>query len=638
MTTALLLLLTLPLLGFAQALLLGKDRSKWASSLSTLLMAAGFGLSLYLALPFLTEHAAPWVVRTAWFTFPGLSLHAGFYLDAIGAVLLLIVTTVSLLVHLFSLVYMGHDPAKHRYFAYLGLFTAAMLGLVVSENLLQLFMCWELVGLASFLLIGFWYQKPAAAQAAKKAFLVNRIGDVCFLAGLAVLYAQAQSWSLPDIAPLQEAWLPGLLLFLGALGKSAQFPLQVWLPDAMQGPTPVSALIHAATMVAAGVYLLVRVAPLLEPILPVIALVGATTALLGALSATVQQDIKKVLAYSTISQLGYMVLGVGSGVAEAAFFHLTTHAFFKAGLFLSAGAVIHYLHEQQHAGRLSEELDAQDFGTMGGLHRHLPAVSIAFILCGAALAGLPLFCGFLSKEAILAGAFAQANALPAWMGLMAAALTPFYIARAWKLAFAGTNQAGLQAGGPKLAKSMSAIVLLLGLLSLAVWFGPNVLHADHSWLMHLFGGEIPHALSWLAWVSVALAIGGIALALLRKRPGRAKVEAGLLERIAFQHFYLDAAYSATVVPLNVVLGKMMHWVDGHVIDPILHVLSRGQVVVAQVVGWVDKQGVDGLVNGLARLASRVGATMRTPASGQVQTYLIRALVATAVGVLWLIFW
>ncbi len=384
----------------------------------------------------------------SWLNLDDLKVNIGLHLDRLSLIMLLVVTGVGSLIHIYSTGYMHDDPGKGRFFGSLSLFMFSMLGIVLADNLVMMFIFWELVGVSSYLLIGFWYQKPSAADAAKKAFITNRLGDFGFILGIILVWATLGSVGFAELqtrlghAP--AAWagvaaVAGFLIFCGAMGKSAQFPLHVWLPDAMEGPTPVSALIHAATMVAAGVYMLCRVFFLFgaqsvwpAPLgflngwtaLDLIAVIGGFTALLAALMAVQQDDIKRILAYSTLSQLGYMVMAVGVAKPGAAMFHLTTHAFFKALLFLGAGSVIHACHHEQNIWR------------MGGLKDKLPATYKTFLIGTLALCGLPGFSGFYSKDAVLAAA-ADRSALLFIVGVLVAFLTTFYMSRLFLVAFLG---------------------------------------------------------------------------------------------------------------------------------------------------------------------------------------------------------
>ncbi|RME93516.1 MAG: NADH-quinone oxidoreductase subunit L, partial [Verrucomicrobia bacterium] len=394
-----------------------------------------------------------------WIRLGQATVQLGWVLDPLSAAMAAMVSFVGLLIFIFSIGYMAHDENFTRFFGFLALFGAAMLGLVIANSLLLLFICWELVGLASYLLIGFWFHKPSAAAAAKKAFITTRVGDLGFLLGMVWLHAQTGTLTFYDggAGCLEGAALNGLagaglrwaapavgialLLFCGAVGKSGQVPLHVWLPDAMEGPTPVSALIHAATMVAAGVFLMARVYPLLAvgagpdgvtPALTVVTWVGAITALFAACIAVAQYDIKRILAYSTVSQLGYMFLGLGTGGVAVGMFHLLTHAFFKALLFLGSGSVIHGCHEEQ------------DIRHMGGLKKYMPVTFLTYAVGMLALAGFPLFfSGFWSKDEILHAAHGwPVSHLPFWMGLLGAVLTAFYMTRQVCYVFFGKYRGG----------------------------------------------------------------------------------------------------------------------------------------------------------------------------------------------------
>jgi NADH-quinone oxidoreductase subunit L len=382
--------------------------------------------------------AQPTELKITWLSVGGLQVQLGLHLDLLSLLMLLIVTGVGSAIHIYSYGYMHDDRGLARYFASLSFFTFSMLGIVLSTNFLEMFFFWELVGLSSYLLIGFWYDRPSAADASKKAFLTNRVGDFGFLLGILVLWSLLSSLDFGELQQKLTAdpralgdltTVAGLLIFCGAVGKSAQFPLHVWLPDAMEGPTPVSALIHAATMVAAGVYMLCRTYFLFNlpgsHALMVVAWVGGFTALLAAVIAVQQDDIKRILAYSTLSQLGYMVMAVGVHGPTPAMYHLTTHAFFKALLFLGAGSVIHSLHHEQNIWK------------MGGLMSKMPVTAWTFLIGTVALAGVPPFSGFYSKDEILAAAFHQNLALFA-LGTLVAILTTFYMVRLFVVAFCGS--------------------------------------------------------------------------------------------------------------------------------------------------------------------------------------------------------
>src|SRR5271170_1485702 len=427
-------ILFLPLLA-AAVITLFTLRCKTTSSLISIgAIVIGFVLSLV----FINAngwHPAVTEISKNWLTIGDLQIDFGLELDALSLMMLLIVTGVGGAIHIYSFGYMHEDKGMARFFAFMSLFTFSMLGIVLANNFIEMFIFWELVGVSSYLLIGFWFEKPSAGDAAKKAFIVNRLGDFGFLLGILMVWgilgslnfsALQNSITANPVALGTMATIAGLLIFCGAVGKSAQFPLHVWLPDAMEGPTPVSALIHAATMVAAGVYMLCRILFLLNAdALHVIAYIVGFTALLAALIAVQQNDIKRILAYSTLSQLGYMVMAVGLSGPTPAMFHLTTHAFFKALLFLSAGSVIHALHEEQ------------DIWKMGGLKKKMPVTFWTFIIGTLALSGVPPFSGFYSKDSILGQALEQHNYLLFAVGAGVAGLTTFYMFRLFYVAFLG---------------------------------------------------------------------------------------------------------------------------------------------------------------------------------------------------------
>jgi NADH-quinone oxidoreductase subunit L len=427
MNTAAWLILLLPLLS-AVVIGLGAFRSRKASAaISVGAVTGSFLLTLLLVAAGGKLHPS-----VAWLAIEGLEIDIGLQIDSLSKLMLCVVTGVGSLIHIFSLGYMKEDRDFSRYFAFLSLFIFSMLGIVLANNFVMMFIFWELVGVSSYLLIGFWFEKPSAADAAKKAFLTNRVGDFGFLIGILMVWAAMGSINFVAIESKLETGtaaitgLAGFLIFCGAMGKSAQAPLHVWLPDAMEGPTPVSALIHAATMVAAGVYMLCRVVFLIEDTwaMETVAWIGGLTSLIAALMALQQDDIKRILAYSTLSQLGYMVMAVGLGSPDAAMFHLTTHAFFKALLFLGAGSVIVALHHEQNIWR------------MGGLRERMPKTYWTFLIGTMALCGVPLFSGFFSKEAILDVAL-ENNILLFLVAVFVALLTTFYMTRLFVVAFMG---------------------------------------------------------------------------------------------------------------------------------------------------------------------------------------------------------
>jgi NADH-quinone oxidoreductase subunit L len=507
--------LGLPLLAFVLVIFNQRALGQQAHLIAIPAIAFSCVLSFYVAWVKLHSTAPDSLESTfEWIRFgvvPGigaLSIRFGVLVDNISVVMMVVVTVVSLLVHIYSSEYMNGDVRYARYFAYLGLFTFAMLGIVMAGNFLQLFIFWELVGFSSYSLIAHWYEREAPQRAGWKAFIINRIGDVFLWIGILLLYGQFHTFNFREIFGFVNEGLPvsfsflgfspetsltiaGLLIFGGAVAKSAQFPLHVWLPDAMEGPTPVSALIHAATMVAAGVYLMARVFPLLTAdAMLVIACTGAFTSFLAATIALAQNDIKRVLAYSTISQLGLMILAIGSGAVAAGMFHLVTHAAFKACLFLGSGSVIHaILHAKGET--YDHETDAQDIRSMGGLARRMPITAWTFVVAALALTGLPLMAGFMSKDEILAGALAYgdlqggiASAIP-WVAFGVTMLTALYMWRQVFLVFFGTPAKPQL--NEKIRESswiMTAPLVVLAFLSLWFFYGKNPLSPESGWFLN----------------------------------------------------------------------------------------------------------------------------------------------------------
>ena len=490
-----------PLLGSAIAGLLGRqigDRASQAVTITCMVVAAFCGVSAFL--PFLEGTAEAGIVPLgSWMAVEGFNVQWALRYDTLSAMMVAMVTFIATLIHIYSVGYMSHDKTVPRFFSYLSLFSFAMLMLVTANNLVQLFFGWEGVGLASYLLIGYWYEKPSACRAAIKAFLVNRVGDLFFACGIALIFAVFGTVEFPEIfadipAHLNDSYrilggtfrayeVIGVLLFLGAMGKSAQIGLHTWLPDAMEGPTPVSALIHAATMVTAGVFLMARMSPIMEyaPFaLGFVTFIGATTCLFAATIGCVQNDIKRIIAYSTCSQLGYMFVAAGVGAYQVSVFHLFTHAFFKALLFLSAGAVIHAMS------------DEQDIRRMGGIWRKIPVTYAVMWIGSLALAGIPIFAGYYSKDAILEAAWARHSALGQygfWCGVIAAFLTAFYSWRLLILTFHGEPRADKHTMDHVHESPAVMLTPLIVLAIGAVLTGIVFQHAfiGHEW--HAFWGE-----------------------------------------------------------------------------------------------------------------------------------------------------
>lgn len=624
-------ILMLPLVGALLSFFVFKKRPG-----ETLVVFFGFVLIYAIYAYFLIPYDSG--VEVSWLVVGNHEFRIGLYYDQLAGIMTIVVAIVALLVALFSIEYMKHDEARPRYFAQLGLFAFSMYGIVLSSNLLLTFIFWELVGFSSYLLIGFWFAKEAPSISSLKAFLMNKIGDVGFLLGIFILFAFFKTLNIQELIgldPVNAAIPPALLiamgigLFLAAVGKSAQFPLQTWLPDAMTGPTPVSALIHAATMVAAGVYLMVRVFPLLAPeVLTIIGVTGGITAFMGAFAAFAQNDIKRILAFSTVSQLGYMIMAVGAGFPVVGFFHLTTHAFFKAGLFLCSGSIIHYYHETNHTAGF----DPQDIRNMGGLRKVLPVTFLAFTLCMLSLAGLPLFSGFLSKEMILNGLMV-ADHLPGFVvifGLASVFMTAAYMARLYFRVFFSQSK-----DEPRYQESwlMKLPLILLALLSMGLIFSPNPFSPEGSWILPIlavFTGSVSAGHSILVTiVSVGLALSGLLFSYLYVEKGMLAGMVTLAKKYLFaisnKNFFLDDIYILAIVNGSKRFAGISYWWDQKVIDRLVNGIGKTQVVVAYLTGWFDKNIVDGLINFIHMLISFIGNRTRQIQGGNLQNYLAWAV-------------
>ncbi|MDV3310768.1 MAG: NADH-quinone oxidoreductase subunit L [Cyclobacteriaceae bacterium] len=596
-------------------------RYSWLVSLTAsfmlLLAVAGAVLLAWTAGLHETRHFS-----TPWFTMGERTVSAGILIDKYAVVMVLVVTIVSFLVHVYSAGYMAGDGAIRRYFVMLGFFTFTMLGIVLSDNLLILFMCWELVGFSSYMLIGHWMELPDAAHASRKAYMMNRVGDLGFVAGLMIVYRNAGTFDITALASLPaQDWetAAALCFFLAIAAKSAQFPLLTWLPDAMAGPTPVSALIHAATMVAAGVFLLARIHFLFPPpALMVVTVAGLATALTGAAAALGHFDIKKILAYSTVSQLGLMITALGAGAKDPALLHLLTHAFFKAGLFLAAGAIIHTLHQVQRS--TGEAYDVQDIRNLGGLQKVMPVTFGVFILCGASLSGIPMFSGFQSKEAILAhilnGSGMWAMAIASGV-LLTTFLTVVYTFRLIWFVFVteGSRSERLQwTNVPEVPFVMRFPMIVLGLASL--WWIVSLSPFSFSgWFMT---GNAD-ALTTLVSVGVVLVALAFAVGFFRRKSAPPRTS-----DVFTNTFYLDALFTLAVTRPVGHLSSLFAWVDRKYIDGFLHGTAYAQVTLAHIVGWIDRAIVDGLVNFIARLTAWSGALVRTFQSGNIHMYIFWA--------------
>ncbi|MBI3804773.1 MAG: NADH-quinone oxidoreductase subunit L [Nitrospirae bacterium] len=614
------LILLLPLISAAVITVFTRKSPKVSAAISVGAVVGSFLLTLGPLLHRLAEPDAP-AVESYWYwiNLPTLQIKMGVLIDNLSVVMLFVVTGVASLVHIYSTEYMHGDSSYSRYFASLSFFTFSMLGIVLSNNLVQTYIFWELVGLASFSLIGFWFEKPSAAEACKKAFLTTRVGDFGFVIGIVLLYFTAGSFNFAELqATLKTGGLPAglitasaILVFMGAVGKSAQFPLHVWLPDAMEGPTPVSALIHAATMVAAGVYLVARTFFLFAAspsALEYVAYTGGITAIMAATIAIAQNDIKRIIAYSTLSQLGLMMMGLGVGGYTAGMFHLTTHAFFKALLFLGAGSVIHAVH-------------TQDIWEMGGLSKYLKITAPTFLIGALANAGVFQLAGFWSKDEILVATVESHHYFLYIVALATSFFTALYMFRLFFVVFTGPSHKKEEAhahghgahghdghgaghGDPHESPPIMTVpLMILAFFSIFVgfWGAPFM---EHGFASFIHFGEGHHGVFHLsiAFAGTAVAVGGIALAWAFYSAHLFSADA-LVARFPFIHRTLQNKYY---------FDELYFWMIKHI-----------QGGIALICNWVEEWVViNFVVNGFASLTAWFGATLRLSETGRLQTYLM----------------
>jgi len=573
-----------PLIAFLILLAVGRQLNRYSAHIGFIASLVSFIFSILILIERLGEETNYTWNDWDWLSVGGLSLQMGFEITNLNALMLVIVTGVSMLVNLYSAGYMKNDDRIHVFFSYVALFTFSMLGLVISENILELYIFWELVGVCSFLLVGFWYFKPEAKAAAKKAFIVTRIGDVGLFIAILLLF-----WYMPghqlSFSAIHNALSEGaissgivtliaILIFVGAIGKSGQFPLHTWLPDAMEGPTPISALIHAATMVAAGVYLVAVTYPVFEAsatALTVVAIVGAFTALFAATIGIAQNDIKRVLAYSTVSQLGYMMLALGIGAQVAGIFHLFTHAFFKALLFLAAGSVIHMVHKQ-------------NINEMGGLGKRMKITAWTFGIGALALSGIFPLAGFWSKDAILAVAYDE-NPLYFAVGLIAAFFTAFYMARVFFLVFAGKPRTPYEGQEPKESPAVMTIpLILLAIMAVVAGF---VFTPFNPWLGEWLGGAAEEHVNWTVMIlSNVVGLLGIGLGYLMYKKGSIARDAvssrvPALYNLVHNKYYIDELYQLIVVVPLKALGDLLSLFDRYVVDGVVKLAAGSALYVGR---------------------------------------------------------
>jgi NADH-quinone oxidoreductase subunit L len=661
----------LPIVASGCIALLKQPRKKAAAALSI----GSLGVSLLLSLAAFAHVLSGWLAGNAvrefsnftWIRFGASAVELGWVLDPLSAVMLVMVCFVGLLIFIYSTGYMAHDENFTRFFCFLSLFAGGMLGVVISNSILLLFMSWEIVGLTSYLLIGFWYQKPSAAAAAKKAFLTTRVGDIFFLLGIVWLFTQTgtllfynhgtgslEPLALADLLTqhaglgLTAAGAIGLLIFAGAAGKSGQLPLHVWLPDAMEGPTPVSALIHAATMVAAGVYLIARVYPLMQAGAPesgvttsltVVTWVGASTAVFAALIAVAQNDIKRILAYSTVSQLGYMMAGLGMGGVAVGMFHLITHAFFKALLFMGAGSAIHGCHEEQ------------DIRHMGGLKESMPKTFITYAIGMLALCGFPIFfSGFWSKDAILEAAqHWTVGRAPFYMLVFGALLTAFYMTRQVSYVFFGRYRGhGHAHESPAVMTTPLAILaffaIALGALGTPAWPWFRVFLEGRAAEFSFGGFSEPGLFALMATSSLVVFLGiGLGWAIygnkspLPAAPDAIEAAVPQVWTVLKNKFYIDELYGVTVIAFYAWWAKVADWFDrrvwGGAVAGVMWIFG----LFAQLNRFLDANVVDGTFDKGCEELSNGGGLLANIQSGVVQNYL-RILALAVVALVLILFW
>ena len=662
-----LLILFLPLVAFIINIIFGKRlprQGDWVS-IGAILITLILSLSLLMNMLMNWDSDFSHEAVISWIDLGAFKINLGFFVDNITVVMLVVVSLISSMTHIFSLEYMKGDIRYNRYYAYLGLFTFSMNGIVLANNVMSLYIFWELVGVSSYLLIGHWFEKHSAADASKKAFLTNRVGDIGFFIGIMIMFTAIGSFNFQDLFKgVSEGLVTGSLLtfaglglFMGAVGKSSQFPLHIWLPDAMEGPTPVSALMHAATMVAAGVYLTVRLFPLFSPeALTIIAYVGGFTALFAATIAITQNDIKKVLAYSTVSQLGYMILAVGVGNYIAAFFHLLTHAMFKACLFYGSGSVIHSMHHSLHELK-DHDTDPQDMRNMGGFKSKMPLTHWTMLIATLAISGVPLFSGFLSKDAILAGTLAFAQQYPQHFllpifGFGAAAITAFYMFRLIFMTFYGK---------PKMKKVFNGIhesprvmtfpLVLLAGLSFFIFYTLPYFNpfSDHGWFTELIKASdsavpgnpsakeiyqgVHHAHYTAMALSLLVAALGIGLSYLMYIKEKFSAEAwarrmGFFYKLSLNKYFFDENYNRFLYQPFLKLSRGVAYVDWDLYDKYF-INGFGHVTkfLSKITGRLDYEGLDQtLVDGVGRRTQWFGEKLKQVQTGRLQNYMLFALI------------
>ena len=645
----------LPLLAFVINFLLPKNQFKWAGLVanSAILLSLIFSGIIFSRV---WESGHILHQRMVWLTIGNTTVYAGVLLNNLSVLMLLLVNLIALPVHIYSTAYMKGDENYNRYFAYLSFFCFSMLALVVVDNLVLFYGFWELVGFSSYLLIGFWYKREKAVKANKKAFIMNRIGDIGLLTAIIIIFTQFHTFDIDQLfsakglvvdtilkngfwgaLPASYQYLACTGIFMAVFAKSAQFPLHTWLPDAMEGPTAVSALIHAATMVAAGVFLLGRVYPFfITAELDVLAIIGCFTAFMAATIALTQNDLKRILAYSTISQLGYMVMAMGVGAYSQSIFHLVTHAFFKCSLFLVAGIVIHHMQHLTKEQQL--DIDPQNIQNMGGLSKQLPLVFLVAIIGGLALIGFPFTSGFLSKDSILVqtaswswgkgGAFYLVPVI----SIITTLFTAFYVTRLVVKVFMGKSKLDIDIEHQHTTKINLAYtipLLFLAICSLFPIWSLIPFSYLNSWLIKGFSlypvGEgniwLPIIISLLSTIFVIFAY-----LLYNKSIKNIFPQQGFFYKLSYHEWYFDVYYQKLIVTPILLLANGLFWFDRVIIDGFVNLLANITIALSKVTAWTDKYIVDGFLNFIVALAEAIANFVRKFQGGKVQYYLFSMLV------------
>jgi NADH-quinone oxidoreductase subunit L len=609
-----------PFAAFVVNILFGRRVKKFSAIVSISASTISFCLAVYTLVCFLKGQGSYSLFN--WLIFGGVLLNIGVIVDPLTCMMLVVVTTIGTLIQIYSIGYMKDDARFSRFFAYMSLFMGSMLGLLLADNFVMLYVFWEGVGLCSYLLISFWFEKPSAAKAGMKAFITTRIGDTGLLIGIFILIFSAHTVYFSELGNLSAGPLftaAAILIFCGAVGKSAQFPLHVWLPDAMEGPTPVSALIHAATMVAAGVYLVARCFVLFSShgaALITVAYIGGITAFFAATIAVVNNDIKRILAYSTISQLGFMMMGLGVGGYSAGVFHLMTHAFFKALLFLCAGSVIHSIH-------------TQDIREMGGIFRKMKITGLSFVIASLAISGIPPFAGFWSKDEILSEILRNNHPFLFGLAVVTSLLTAFYMFRLIFLVLFGKSRSEIHPHESPAVMTIPLAILAVFAIFIGLIGSPFMNNVFQKFI-YPHEAEIMKPDYAVMGLSTLLATLGIAVAYLlyilnrNLLPQRIRQNFTPLYNLVYNKYYVDEIYAFLFIRPTIRLAKLAFKFDLGVIDGTVNGVAKLTVILSKIAAWIDRYVVDGAVNMTAKIVEIFSLVLRRMQTGYIQTYLLIA--------------